>query len=882
MSIGKSGFEVVRQFPALFAGVSFVSCSAGILVCYFIQKVFKPSFQPCGQRSMQLLDYRASDTRRRQSGVTVWQVVTRIVWTKLFKTESLHLNHIEQAFQQAGPETLCKKLVREMQAYGKAGWLTVFTKTNDLDSELRFFYEANLPKEMAKQRQDVLKLVLYLNDLRHNKRRVISIYPHFGTIVKTVVGSSIKILSERHVFCIEKICEFLDALDQEEELDLLQAFFETHPILFETFVQVFAPEGRFFENLQFDTMIADLHVAHGNLLQNSEFKESDTEAPTSLNSQLMERMVLITPANLKKTIADSMDAFNKTTIPKKIRNLYKQDITDQAIRWHSNCYQEQWSIYSLNIYLIAIQRAWEGYKIQRAESSKTLGSPASVLNSCAEEFMNIQIPEQKKRIIKEVSTVCFKEYIQQSLKEGSPEWEAEKLNQCVLQLADLLDPLKPMFESDTPSQDKIDAAKTLQNIKWLVIDVRQLVCQGTNLDLVCTIIRDFCQGNFLFLRQRDEMHQLRTVLQQMGHRPPSRTIIQYKEVKPSAASTGSSAQHRLAVIEMIQANPFLCLSRFVIPFIKSLVPKEGQEIIHRLEKHQDILKILFDNSDLKQEIVNIFTDAFIATSLEEHGLETSSQFLRKVNEKAQALLQNVAEGKAKLGHTPTTEEPLHLLIQKIDSAQKLRKELIAKGELFEGDRRKAYLEVVQKAEKIQVWLIHDLPNEVQNMSTTLRTLSFACSFLGFSVGPFNIGTPVMTRMLSILGAILKWDGVWNSVIEKLCKDDPNAPLADLLEGFLPEEKMAFINFLQDCIMPLITTVTPILQQRHNNLKKYQDFFVYLNGIMQSMNDINKRVLEKRLTQVIRLMLSEIKEYGPQLDAAFQSLWQSELEVEVQD
>ena len=171
---------------------------------------------------------------------------------------------------------------------------------------------------------------------------------------------------------------------------------------------------------------------------------------------------------------------------------------------------------------------------------------------------------------------------------------------------------------------------------------------------------------------------------------------------------------------------------------------------------------------------------------------------------------------------------------------------------------------------------------VHNISTALQVFSFACSFLRFSVGPLNIGTPLMSQVLSILGATLKWDGAWDKIIQKMQENDPNAPIAHILAGLAAKERNAFAGFIEECLIPLIKVLPPVLQERHQNLNIYQDFFKYLNTIIQGDTEIDQNILEQQLSKVMKLMLSELKEYGPQLDAAFQALLQIEPQVEVED
>jgi hypothetical protein len=313
-----------------------------------------------------------------------------------------------------------------------------------------------------------------------------------------------------------------------------------------------------------------------------------------------------------------------------------------------------------------------------------------------------------------------------------------------------------------------------------------------------------------------------------------------------------------------------------VPFIRELLPPDHHRLVDDFEKNMGVLQPLFDKSSLRKEIINAISDPVISAFIEQNGLSGPfSNFLGTASERLQTLFLNISKGEATLGHTPIAEELLHLIIEKIHAAHKQRKIMYANNQTFEGVKGKIFLEEVAKAEKIQSWLINDLPREVQTMKTAVSVLSIACSFIGFSVGQFNFGTPLMAQALGVLGGVLKFDGISDVLIQQIRKDEPNSPIAKFLEELGEEEKASLIPFVQHQVIPVITALAPVLKERHKNLKIYTEFFQYLNKIIQSNTDINKKNLEKELAQVLSQLFAELKGYGPELDKAFKYLWESE-------
>jgi hypothetical protein len=371
----------------------------------------------------------------------------------------------------------------------------------------------------------------------------------------------------------------------------------------------------------------------------------------------------------------------------------------------------------------------------------------------------------------------------------------------------------------------------------------------------------------------DTMNRVKNALRQMRLNSSQRRPA----VAPVVETTTITPTRRATVLAKIKENPFLCLSKLVVPFIRELLPLNQQALVDNFEEKMGVLQPFFNKSSLRQEIMNAISDPVIFTFIEQNGLSGPfSNFLSKTSERLQTLFLKISKGEP-LGHSPIAEEPLRLFIGKIHEAHEQRKIMWANKQEHIGVRGKILLECAN-VEKVQSWLINDLPREVETMKTTTKLLSVVCPFLGFSIGQFNFGTPLAAQLLGVLGGALKFNGVVDRVVEKICEDEPNSPLAKFLKGLESTEKESLIPFLQNQVIPLITALAPVLEKRHK-LEMYVQFFGYLNNLIQNNNGNidadDEKLLQQKLAEVLSQLFAELQGYGPELDKAFKCLWESE-------
>jgi hypothetical protein len=545
------------------------------------------------------------------------------------------------------------------------------------------------------------------------------------------------------------------------------------------------------------------------------------------------------------------------------------EIPDGVKRLYDH-HQEHLSIYSIDIYLVA---AAEEACINRAPapSSSSTGfiSPGDSLKGFAQSLLTMPGPE-KNKINDAISGRCFIKYVLQSLQEALT-WDADDLHLAVTQLTRVLDPLKQELKLGANTQ--IKAAKILQGVKVLLIDAAHLLHHGCDLDYICATIVFNSRGGVHLLVNDDTMNQVKNVLRQMRLNSSQRRPI----VAPVVETTTITPTQRATVLAKIKENPFLCLSKLVVPIIRQLLPLNQQALVDNFEEKMGVLQPFFNKSSLRQEIMNAISDPVIFTFIEQNGLSGPfSNFLSKTSERLQTLFLKISKGEP-LGHSPIAEEPLRLFIGKIHEAHEQRKIMWANKQEHIGVRGKILLECAN-VEKVQSWLINDLPREIETMKTTTKVLSVVCPFLGFSIGQFNFGTPLAAQLLGVLGGALKFNGVVDRVVEKICEDEPNSPLAKFLKGLESTEKESLIPFLQNQVIPLITALAPVLEKRHK-LEMYVEFFGYLNNLIQNNNgnidEYDEKLLQQKLAEVLSQLFAELKGYGPELDKAFQCLWESE-------
>jgi hypothetical protein len=862
MSTIKNSFEAIRLFPALFASVIMMSGTAGALIVFFLQRVFRPSYQPHGHMTSRSLMSRVDMNGMEETRLTLLDRIRGGVLSKLWKTEVSPLGFREGVFQRTIDNT--RALIVEMAPGKKADWLVVFAHRGDLGVKLEFFLENTPPTETAGQKLQVTRLILCLNDIRQKHERTLSIYPHFGTVVKAVVGPSLKTLCQNQVICIEELWTILDEFDRMKQYALLEVLFETHPILLEILSHIATPQGNLVEQLDFQAIAKELEDVHQILLLNPDFHKALCSGTTP---ELKEQMAAATTAKMEDYFSKRAAAYQDML--GKIQIHLGNGLVEEA-KSHYQYYQKQWSFYSIDIYLAGVKQAWTSYHNSTASSSRTL-TESETLQAFALKFLGLS-DEKKNSITDEIATVCFGKHIGYSLTEGMSWPDGEALHLVTTELSTFLGPIRPTAQTLATPEGKKQAVQLLEKIKVLTLEAGHLHHQGIGVQYLCSMIHSYCQGTVLLLANESSMNTAIGVLRSMRSPPKHPTI----KVQPqqSIAPTITPAQ-RQQVLEKIKKDPFLCVSKLVLPFIKGLLPKDKHELVGNFEKHMGILRRIFDKSALREEIIQTVSDPVISAFLEKNGFDGPfCEFLNSASEKVHAHFSSVAEGKTALGHTPVTEEPVHLLVEKIVKAHSLRRGLFGRSgkQAFEGVQGKVNLEENVKADKVTIWLINELPQDVKDISSGLRALSFACFFMGISFGPFNIGTPLLGKVLATLSESLKSESVWNFIIQKLQKADPDAPLAKLLKELKPEETTEFVDFLANCLIPLTTVLTPILKERHKSLKQYKEFFRYLNEIMQ--NTINQDLLKIEIAKVIGLMMLELKAYGPQLDAAFKSFWQN--------
>jgi hypothetical protein len=848
----KDCFEIIRKHPSLFFGSALSGFAGGIIMLRVVQTAFSYQLEAF-ERSNSSLRSRAS-----RMLISLWGIQPRLQGPspqdKVFQRKVL-------GPYQPKNRPDWRILLAEMK---QNHWLLSFTA--DLGARLDFFHDNNFfPVFSSTERAVVLRLILRLDNACQEKQRAFWIYPHFAAVVKTVAGSYLKNLHERQVVCIEEIWSFLDELDRGGAHALLEAFFETHPALLDILKQVVAPEGDFLENLNLDEVVKGLEAVHQVLLLNPDFN-------ASLSGAEHPELKKMTCVNVGETTKACATAYNELTIPAVIEERLGADTQEEIKRLYDH-YREYLPMYSIDVYLDAAEKAWANHASNSSNSSRNSPTLKNILKNFGQSLLTMLLPE-KNKITDDISARCFTNYIEQSLNKKALNWGGENLNLAVTTLTMVLDPLKPMLKFGANTQEqKIQAAKNLAGVRVLVIDAGHLNHHGVDLDYICATIVINSRGGVHLLANEEPMNGVKNALRQLRLNSNSPRPV----VAPVVETTTITPIQREKVLGKIKENPFLCLSKLVVPFIRELLPPNQQFRVDDFEKNMGVLEPFFNKSSLRQEIINGISDPVISAFIEQNGLGGPfSNFLSTASERLQTLFLNISKGEP-LGNTPIAEAPLYLFIEKIHKAHERRKLMWAKKEEHLGVRGKILLES-KNVEKVEMWLINDLPREVETMKTATNILSVVCPFLGFSIGQFNFGTPLMANVLGIVGGVLKFDGVVDRVVEKICEDEPNSPLAKFLKGLKKEEKDSLIPFLQDQVIPLITALAPVLEKRHK-LEMYVEFFEDLNDLIQNNNgnidERGEKILQQRLSQVLSQLFAELKGYEPELDKAFKCLWESE-------
>jgi hypothetical protein len=860
----KNYLEIIKRSPSLVFGSAF----AGALLLRLLQTALSYQLEIL-ERSNSSLRSRASQGGLGGMLISFWGIQPRL---KGPSPQALQDGVFQRSFRepyQSKNRPGWKSLLAGMEKE-ENHWLLSFTA--DLGTHLDFFYDNTVfPIFSSTERSVVLRLILRLDNACQEKKRVFWIYPHFAAVVKTVVGSYLKNLHERQVVCIEGIWSLLDELDRGGAYTLLEAFFETHPALLDVFKQVVAPEGDVLENLNLDEVIKGLEAVHQVLLLNPDFS-------ASLSGTKHPELKKMTCVNVGEITEACATAYNELTIPAVIAKRLGA-VTKEEIKQLYDHYREYLSVYSIEVYLDAAEKAWANHASNSSNSSRNSPTLKDILKNFAQSLFTM-LPPEKNKITDDISARCFKNDIEQSLNKQSLQeevldWGGENLNLAVTTLTMVLDPLKPMLKFGANTQEqKIQAAKNLAGVRVLIVDAGHLNHHGVDLDYICATIVINSRGGVHLLANEEPMNGVKNALRQMRLNSNSPRPV----VVPAVETTAITPTQRETVLVKIKENPFLCLSKLVVPFIRQLLPPNQQFRVDNFEEKVGVLQPLFDKSSLRKEIINAISDPVISAFIEQNGLSGPfSNFLSTASERLQTLFLNISKGETTLGHTPIAEEPLHLIIEKIHKAHERRKLMWAKKQEHLGVRGKILLES-KNVEKVEMWLINDLPREVETMKTATNILSVICPFLGFSIGQFNFGTPLMANVLGIVGGVLKFDGVVDRVVEKICEDEPNSPLAKFLKGLKKEEKDSLIPFLQDHVIPLITALAPVLEKRHK-LEMYVQFFEDLNDLIQNNNgnidERGEKILQQRLSQVLSQLFAELKGYGPELDKAFKCLWESE-------
>ena len=695
MSAVNNGFEIIRRFLPLVFG----SVTVGAALLRIIQRTLahRPGYQVLeGGSPPLLLQQRISSDRT--------SISFRLLCIRAASNMSVYLG-IEQ--RQIGPNeeqadqnnlsALHEALSREIAPGKQADWLTIFAVKNDLGEKLEFFSEGS----GSTQKLQVVRLIFRLNDIRQDKVRTLSIYPHFNRVVQVIVRSQMKNLCENQVICIEGIWVLLDVFDKKQQSHLNEMLFETHPILLDILAQVMAPQGNLLTQLDAQVIAKGLEDIYHILMINPDFHQAlcaTMACDSNANPDLKKMVEHTTVANMNAHFSGAAETYKEQNFLAKIQARLANE-PKETIERHNRVYKESWSIYSVEIYLRAVE------EVSNPPSSKRL---------------DIEDP---------IASSCFKQYIQSSLNQGVPLLDGETLNLITVELSNLLDPIKPTSGSATSLEDKYQTARRLQKIKILSIEVGKLHQGGVPIDFVRSTIHGYCGNNIQCLTNENTMNAVINIVRAMrpaaGYQPlpvvaqppiaPGVTPVQSQQVveiakKPSTVSSSSTLQGQ-EVLAKLKADPFLSISELVLPFIKSLLPKEHQSVVVKFEQHKDILRKLFDKSALKGEILNTLSEPWVASFFKVREFYGPfCKFLTSFNQETCILFDNVADGKNPLGET-LTERPVKALIETIQSARKLRRSLIADNKLYQGKQLKVYLEVTEKAMPIVVWLIHDLPEE---------------------------------------------------------------------------------------------------------------------------------------------------------------------------
>jgi hypothetical protein len=879
MFISKNSFESSRHYTMFFLGAF-----AGVVMIRIMQRSL--SYQP----AYQSWDPERSSLRHRTTRDGFGEYF--LDKCNILSNKFLELCGVE--YRRRGPheelaqlenfDTLCKALIEDMAPNKKAHWVTAFSHEKKSCLELILGSNNNCIETMT-QKHQVLKLIFRLNDITQHR----SINPYFCTVVKTVVGPSLADLSEKHVTCIEGVWILLDAFDRGENATLIETMFEIHPMLLEILIQAIAPQGFLLKHFNPEQAAKSLDRTNDIFLFNPDFycalsahrttkiKESSSipDKTVDLVNIAENELKLLSLSTLSQNFLNAATSYNAEAIPAKIKSRIGENAPAE-LKMLQDYYEKQWAIYNIEFYLIAVLDAWTNYLDKNPSSSRNTGLDGPILQLFAQNFKNLLEPA-KNDVEGDIASICFRRFIEHYL-QNSGKWEnSDTLHQVTVQLTSLLDPIKPISQNLGTRTDQIREANNLHRIKCLVFEVAFLLHQGLKIDTICSILSNYCQAGIHLLRNPNPMINVRNILRSMRKPRDEKPIVieGISLASPQLSTIASTQRHQVLV--KIQNDPFLCVSKLALPFIKGLLPEKDHGLIDKFIKHMGILKRLFDKSPLREEIINTVKDPAILAFLIENGFdEMFCRVLNKACELVSAHFSRVAKGEVQIGTTTLTEKPVHLLIEKIVQTHKLR--ILLRGEKIDytGKEARAYLELSGKADKFQIWLLNELPEDVQKLSSTLQVLSFTYAFMGISFGPLNVGTPLLVKVLATLADILKWDSVWELIIKGLQENDPNGAFAKLLEDLTPEEKAELVTFLKECLIPLAAVLGPALEKRHKNLEQYKGFLQYLSKRIHSPTNINEKELVKELAKVLAPMMMELKEYGPQLDAAFKSLWQSEM------
>lgn len=734
---------------------------------------------------------------------------------------------------------LCKGLIAEIKK--PQYWLASFS--NDLGEDLKFFYEKDTSAISFQDKQKTLIFVLRLNDLRRDKGYLRNLsHAEFSVIVQIVIGDSLRIISETQFKTIDKVWSFFSFSAQEGKLDIIQDTIRRFPALLKIFIQMVATPA-FHQDLHKMETLGTLGKVINLLKSNPELYfallNGDVgfiqtgPAPTSFE-EVQDKLTKFAdefgPNWKKSKIQKAMGVNPSPTVS-------SSDPCTRQVDLIYNHYQSNWMIYPIDCYLEAIMKLHKNFSNIRV-----------ILNQFV-TYLETATKADSDIFNEKVSNACFESYIFTLLK--------DETNDAKIMGNELIEKLFPEFKKllKEPAQDQETALLILNNMGLFFRECCEYKKQGYPSELMVQNARLFIRNNLSFYQ--------------------TESFYKFLDFLDFQLRGLNSDQYRWkAIIKPILNHPFNAISTVAVPFIRQLIPQDKQACVDQFEAGLPHLKPFLVNTETFFDLSNVLKDPMVVKLVEraEFGnlfwlswgdLKTQwSQFLKKRS-----------EGAGAIGDGGLMELPLIHLMVSIKSAQELRREMVQNRVLPQGREARIYLKGKNSEAKLQEWLVVELPEVASQLDIASTILYLMTTFMKLSLGSLPLGTSLVTDFLGTVSGLFKLSFVSTFIANQARKNDPDAAFADLLEGFTDEQKHNLVPILQHCVIPMVSELLPVLQKNHD-LTFYKKFFVYLDGVVKSKEEINQPELQKQVASAFLHMISEMEKYKPALHKTLQHVYEN--------